>query len=263
MKTRAGKPGFIPPRAGFTLIELLVVITIIGVLFAVAMPVFENVGKKDTNRAAFQLIGTMRLARQHAIAKRQWTMVIFPNRDGAAYDGVSGNLLDKCLRGYAVIAATNNLDGEYKFSPTQRDPKVSDMQLAFVSDWKYLPEGIYFDDDKKLAANYLFGASMGAVTPYAAKFLFPIDPANPNNLVRPMGAVMFKPNGRAYLMADGNSNGKYWQDADYSRIYLTSAKYFEQAGGKLSAPTSIPGTNTAVMIRNKTGQVMIWDGSSD
>ena len=66
-----------------------------------------------------------------------------------------------------------------------------------------------------------------------------------------------------YLMADGNSNGKYWQDADYSRIYLTSAKYFEQAGGKLSAPTSIPGTNTAVMIRNKTGQVMIWDGSSD
>ena len=46
MKTRAGK-------RGFTLIELLVVIAIIGVLFAVAMPVFENAGKKDTNRAAF------------------------------------------------------------------------------------------------------------------------------------------------------------------------------------------------------------------
>ena len=256
MKTRAGK-------RGFTLIELLVVIAIIGVLFAVAMPVFENAGKKDTNRAAFQLISTMRLARQHAIAKRQWTLVIFPNRDGAAYDGVSGNLLDKCLRGYAVIAATNNLDGEYKFNPTQRDPKVSDMQLTFVSDWKYLPEGIYFDDDglNQLTCNYLFHSQNQQG--YAAKFLFPTDPAKPSNLVRPMGAVLFKPNGRAYVMSDGNAKGNYWQDVDYSRIYLTAAKYYEPAGGKLSAPTSIPGTNTAVMVRNKTGQVMIWDGSTD
>ncbi|MGB4621264.1 MAG: type II secretion system protein, partial [Kiritimatiellia bacterium] len=39
-------------RAGFTLIELLVVIAIIGVLFAVAMPIFENAGRKDPERAA-------------------------------------------------------------------------------------------------------------------------------------------------------------------------------------------------------------------
>ena len=94
-------------------------------------------------------------------------------------------------------------------------------------------------------------------------FLFPIDPADPNSLTRPMAAVLFKPNGRAYLMSDGNSNGKYWQDADYSRIFMTAAKYYEPAGGTLSEAKPIPGTNTAVMIRNKTGQVMIWDGSTN
>ncbi len=256
MKTRAGK-------RGFTLIELLVVVAIIGILFAVAMPVFENAGKKDTERAAFQVMSTLRLARQHAIAKRQWTMVIFPNRDGGAY---AEQDLDKCLRGYAVIAATNNLDGEYKFSSTERDPKITDMQLTFVSDWKYLPEGIYFDDDSKLYNNWIFGALAGDQYTYSKKFLFPIDPAKPNELVRPMGAVMFKPNGRSYVMSDSSSSGSFWQDREYmvmkqvNTLYITSAKYYEKVGSTLADPKPISGTNTQLHIRNKTGQVNVFDG---
>lgn len=235
-------------QRGFTLIELLVVIVIIGVLFAVAMPVFENAGRKDTDRAAFNLMTTLRLARQHAISKRQWTVVVFPNTDGGNYDDPD---LKKCLRGYAVLAAVNNLDGEYRFNAALRDPRASDMELEYVSDWKYLPEGIYFDDDEDLPSNNLFdpAANTGA-------FDFPIAPGNP--ATRPMGAVLFKPNGRAYVMFSGSGTGKYWQDTDSMKIYLTSAKFYEEeAGGTLSIPTAIPGTSTVVQVRNKTGQVQV------
>jgi hypothetical protein len=77
-----------------------------------------------------------------------------------------------------------------------------------------------------------------------------------------MGVVLFKPNGRAFVMHDSSAKGRFWQDVDYSRIYLTSAKYYDKAGNTLAAPKTIPGTNTAIYIRNKTGQMHIADGSS-
>ena len=244
---------------GFTLIELLVVIAIIGVLFAVALPVFENAGRKDTNRAAQQVINTMRLARQHAITKRQWTMVVFPTRD-------SGNTfpeghLDKCLRGYAVLAATNNLDGEYRpeWGASLRDPPLPYMQLVFVSDWKLLPEGIYFDDDTALTGNFVFGRPNGTQPTYTGKFLLPLDPAKPHVRNQKMGVVLFKPNGRAYVMHDSQAKGRYWQDADYGRVYLTSAKYYEPSGNNLGDPVLIPGTNTMIQFQNKTGTVKILE----
>lgn len=246
-------------KRGFTLIELLVVVTIIGILFAVAMPVFQSMGRKDTNRAAQQVINTIRLARQHAVAKRQWTLVVFPNRDGT-YSAAPGalNSIDKCLRSYAVLAVTNNMDEYRMYQEGSAGPTVDDMELEFVSDWKYLQEGVYFDDDDALIGNYLFGR--GFYNPGAAgAFKFPLDPAQPHLRPMIMSAMLFKPNGRLFTMQQGGT--KHWMDQKGGRVIVTATKYYEIKGNALADPVVIPGTNTLIQLQAKTGMVKILEGA--
>ena len=261
-------------KSGFTLIELLVVVAIIVVLFAIAMPVFGNAGRKDTYRAAQQVATTLRLARQHAIATRQWTFVIFPNRDGTyVTDPKALNNIKKCLRSYAVVAVTNNMD-KWR-SNADEGPVVNGndstgkMYFEFVSDWKYLPEGVYFDDTApgsgagQLTGNYVFGGngSMGYDASSAGQFKFPYDPAAPNNSSKQMimSAVLFKPNGRYFMMQQ--SGKKHWLDQKSVRLYLASDRYYEFDGtSTLGDPVTIPGTNTMLQFQAKTGMVKIFDG---
>ena len=254
-------------KSGFTLIELLVVVAIIGVLFAVAIPVFGNAGRKDTYRAAQQVATTLRLARQHAISKRQWTFVIFPNRDGTyVTDPKALNNIKKCLRSYAVVAVTNNMDSWR--SNADEGPVVNGvMKFEFVSDWKYLPEGVYFDDSAAgksgLTGNYVFAGdgSNGYDGSQASQFKFPYDPANPNNSSKQMvmSAVLFKPNGRYFMMQQ--SGKKHWLDQKSVRLYLTSARYYEFDGeSSLGDAVAVPGTNTMLQFQAKTGMVKIFDG---
>ena len=243
------------PRYGFTLIELLVVISIIAVLFAVAMPIFENAGRKDTARAAQQVCNTMRLARQHAISKRQWTLVLFPNRDGGGDAD-----MEKCLRSYAVVAVTNNME-----KLDRKDQIPDKMEFEFVSDWKYLPDGVYFDEHWENNSTATNGNFLFETRSQSPDFKYPLKPEDPGSKDRPMGVVLFRPNGRAYTMVTASEKtGKCWQDTSGSKIHLTTAWYYENDAGKLSVGSPLTsGTNTVILINNKTGQVNIWDGKSD
>ncbi len=230
-------------KRGFTLIELLVVIAIIGVLFAVAMPMFESMGRKDVDRAAFQFMTTLRLARQHAVNKRQFTLVVIPTRGGGDYLPED---LDKCLRSYAVLAVTNRMD---HIAATNQIPSI--MEFDFISDWKYFQDGIYFEEetDRTLiggSANMLFAN-------FTTVYDYPLRPG-PGAPTRPMIPILFRPNGRAYFLTPGGR--PRFQDPGFI-AHITSAKYYEKDGNTLLAPKPILGTNIMLSVQGKSGQVSI------
>ena len=210
-----------PP--GFTLIELLAVVAIMSIILIAAIPMFQTMGKRDLGIVGSQLRATLRLARQYAVTQGQNVYVVFPDNRA----GVSTNDLDKVLRSYSVLM-TNATSGGFEY----------------VTDWKYLPQGVYFDDTGNLGASIWNTAHMQPISvPFPAS----------GSATRAMPGVNFRPNGRCYAF-----NGTTWFVSRYS-IYFTTARFFNRnAGGTQLVPgPNPPGVTNNVRIRGRTGQVEI------
>lgn len=113
-----------PRVKGFTLVELLIVVSIMGLLLALTVPAFVDIGRGSRmSGAVSQLTSTLQLARQWAITQREEVSIVFPD-DWAALYGGNTNHYPKALRSYAV------------YTPSK----------GYLTDWRYLPEGVFFVD---------------------------------------------------------------------------------------------------------------------
>lgn len=114
-------------RAGFTLVEVLVVLVIVVILAGVTVPAIVGMGRGSALQGAISNVrSTISLARQWAITNRKHTYVVFP--DVTLIARTSGEVY--AYRAYAV----------YEYDPITQVGQ-------YVSDWKFLPKGMVFDDD--------------------------------------------------------------------------------------------------------------------
>ena len=156
----------IPKRqnSGFTIFELLVVISIVAIMFVVSVPAFQGIGRgQKMNSAVAQLRSTIALARQWAITRNDYTYIIFPDHEftyGAGPDAYMA------LKSYAVWSEKN----------------------GYISDWRYLPEGVVFNPDTSLYENLFNGTDR--------IFSVQFKTSKQNVSTNDMYAISFAPNGR-------------------------------------------------------------------
>jgi len=130
-------------RKGFTLAELLVVVAIAGILLAIALPALTGLaGQTRLDGAANAVHAAATLARQHAVAHRQPTYLVF-------HDAHSTDDETLAYRAYAVFTID-----------TQTQP-VTQASGEFLTGWETLPAGVVFDDAVGGSTN-LFQVSAGA-----------------------------------------------------------------------------------------------------
>lgn len=111
-------------RRGFTLAELLAVLVIMGILIAAVVPSISGLARSAGMRGAtMQVRMTLVQARQFSITKSCEVAVLFP--DDSNTDANNDN--SKGYRALAVMANPNDTSGKAKY----------------VSDWQFLPPGIF------------------------------------------------------------------------------------------------------------------------
>jgi prepilin-type N-terminal cleavage/methylation domain-containing protein len=208
---------------GFTLIELLVVMGIFAILLVIALPTLAAFSRRSLANQLPGLASAIRFARQYAITHRQNVWVVFPDNNVTTYTGAE---IDMALRSYAVIS-TNQADG-----------------LHYITDWKYLPKGVFFNQDPTFAGGFtVFNSHGGGLQ---TQFPFPSDGGGLENL----SAVLFRPNGRAFYWT-----GTKWSDFGTTQIPLTEGVSDVSTNAGTGTFTLTGLTNANLRVRNKTGQL--------
>ena len=129
---------------GFTLLELMLVIAIIGFISAMTLTHIGGFGRASVMPAAIrQLLDDVALARQRAMVNRStvymvflppsfWTNAYFPVSYAPIWSPQMTNLLMHQYNGYALVSLATVGD-----QPGQHF-------AHYVSDWKFLPDGVFF-----------------------------------------------------------------------------------------------------------------------
>ncbi len=129
---RSGGAGIRNPKSigAFTILELLVVISIVALLFGIAVPAYNNINKGSNMRTAErQTQAGAFLARQHAIATHQKSVFFVPTGILADNKNVRSNML---YHSYLIYSEelTDMASPEYIFGKVET-----------------LPQGIVFTND--------------------------------------------------------------------------------------------------------------------
>jgi prepilin-type N-terminal cleavage/methylation domain-containing protein len=199
---------------GFTLIELLVVIAIMAIIFVIALPRFDDIGRGSKMRSAISEIrSTVGLARQWAIANRQNVYIIFPDDWDQVYGGLPAEDHKKALRALAVYA----------------EPPTGGSGV-YIKDWTYLPSGIFLVDQNnarnpKTWDTRLVSTANVLRQPTVEFLPFPTATSTRKSI----NALRFRPDGICtYAPVSGDTSTTHG-----NRIYLSEGVALEGTEGKV------------------------------